>query len=415
MDPISAKERVQLLDVLRGFAIFGMFTVNMTADLLWGESFREIDLPTPDLLALIFVDFFTNGKFITIFSFLFGIGFFVQMERAGQRGGSQTLFYLRRSLGLLLIGVGAMSMHLLSWILIDYAIFGLALLLFYKRSSRVILIAVVSCFVVAKIFGSIIPDVREHTELQVLAAEQGVSVAEVVQPADPVDEARETAFREGSFGEISAALLGNAWESFSDFHYYLGELDLLALLLLGLYAGQRGAVWDADARRSIARKTLPWLLTIGLSGMLISGAMLHFDVGEKGSLSHTITWKLAAWPFGMPMLGLGYAAAITLLIERETWEKILTPFAAVGRMALTNYLFTNLVIAIVSFPWALGLYDKLMPLTGLIIVVLVYPFQVFASRWWLRRFQFGPVEYLWRAFTYGHLPPMRQQAANALE
>ncbi len=76
MIPISSNERVQILDVLRGLAIFGMFTVNMTVDSLWSDTFRNTELASFDFIALVFVDLFTKGKFITIFSFLFAIGFF---------------------------------------------------------------------------------------------------------------------------------------------------------------------------------------------------------------------------------------------------------------------------------------------------------------------------------------------------
>jgi uncharacterized protein len=90
MKPILSDERVELLDVLRGLAIFGMFTVNMTVDSVWSDNLREMELALLDFVALVFVDLFTKGKFITIFSFLYGIGFFVQMERAGSRGINTT-------------------------------------------------------------------------------------------------------------------------------------------------------------------------------------------------------------------------------------------------------------------------------------------------------------------------------------
>ena len=86
MEPTATRERIVLLDVLRGFAVFGMFTVNMTTDLPWSPIFREQPLDIADNTVMILIDLLTNGKFVTIFSFLFGVGFFLQLERARGRG-----------------------------------------------------------------------------------------------------------------------------------------------------------------------------------------------------------------------------------------------------------------------------------------------------------------------------------------
>ncbi len=359
----------------------------------------------PDFVALVWVDLFTNGKFITIFSFLYGIGFFVQMERVNTRGVNATAFYIRRSAGLLIIAVSAMACTIPSWILIDYAIFGLGLLLFRYRSPRAILIAAIALILLAKVFGSIIPDYRTHLE-NMPVVEQTTSVAS--QSTTPTPAPEDKLPGDGGFLQVSSYMLLHAWEAFSSWRYYLEELYLLGIMLLGLYVARLGAVWDYDIRRSLARKTLPWLIGVGFSGCLVWVVMEDFGVGDKTSVIHLIMRRLAAWPFGMPLLGLGYAAAITLLIERPWWRKWLMPFAAVGRMALTNYLFTGLVAAFISFSWGLGLYGKISASEGLLLVLLIFPIQMLASQWWITKYKFGPVEWLWRSMSYGKLPPMRQ-------
>jgi uncharacterized protein len=292
---------------------------------------------------------------------------------------------------------------------IYFGIFGLALLLFYERSPRMILAVAVLCILLSATFGSIIPEVRESLALQALAAEQGVSVSEVTQPVDPADEVWLELMREGDFLQLSSAGLAELPVAFSDWRWCMGKLDLLGLMLLGLYVGRRGAVWNADIRRMIARQALPWLVGVGFGGCLIWVAMEDFGMGDSSSIANAMIENLAGWPLGMNALGLGYAAAITLLIGKDNWRKLLTPFAAVGRMALTHYLFTSLVGAFVYWSWGLGLYD-IMPTTGLSIAIGVFIVQVFASHWWLRRFRFGPVEGLLRSFTYGKVQAMRLQA-----
>jgi len=178
-------------------------------------------------------------------------------------------------------------------------------------------------------------------------------------------------------------------------------------MLLGLYLAKRGAIRGGEVRNSIAGKALPWLLGTGLTGALIFVLMKNFSYGAPGELAHKIILDLANWPVGAMGLGLAYAATITLLMQRQVWQRWLAPFAAVGRLALTNYLFTCFVYAIVFTPWGFGLYGSLMPFEGLVIVLLVYPIQVIASRWWIGHFRFGPCEWIWRSMTYGKFPSMR--------
>jgi uncharacterized protein len=112
---------------------------------------------------------------------------------------------------------------------------------------------------------------------------------------------------------------------------------------------------------------------------------------------------------GPPALCFFYAAALTLLAQRERWKIRLAPLAAVGRMALTNYLFQSLVFTTIFNSYGLGLYGKVGPALILALAVLIFTLQIPLSVWWLRRFRFGPAEWLWRTLTYGKLQPMRVQ------
>jgi len=150
MKPIAATERIMLLDILRGLAIFGMFSINMTVDLPWGDTFREQILAAPDRVVMILVDLLANGRFITIFSLLFGLGFYVQLERAQARREEFAVTYLRRVLGLFMIAAVAIVAGLNAHILIEYAMFGALLLLFYKRSQRFLLFSAIICFLAAQ-------------------------------------------------------------------------------------------------------------------------------------------------------------------------------------------------------------------------------------------------------------------------
>jgi len=120
------------------------------------------------------------------------------------------------------------------------------------------------------------------------------------------------------------------------------------------------------------------------------------------------------WTIGAPALCFFYAATIVFLAQKEEWKRRLAPLAAVGRLALSNYLFQSLVQVLIFNSYGLGLYGKVGPLGGVALTLLIFPVQVLLSIWWVRRFRFGPAEWLWRSLTYGKLQPMRLQRPVAV-
>jgi uncharacterized protein len=403
MEPTAARERIVLLDVLRGFAVFGMFTVNMTADLPWGSAFREQPLDIADGTVMFFVDLLTNGKFITIFSFLFGVGFYLQLERARGRRVPFVAVYLRRLVALFLIAALAIVGGLGAHILIDYSIFGFLLLLFARRSTRFLLAAVVACFVI----GVVSDNIEVVSDL--IGTEQS-DRAELVDngpsPEALAENERDRVYGEGSFKEIASYRASNLLEYVLSWKQRLSDAPLLGLMLLGCYVCRRGALQDPAVRLKMARTALPWLLSIGMTGMVVFVWLRPWPSADSDLL--TLVGNFAFWPVGAPVLGLGYAAIITLLLEKETCRRALLPFASVGRLALTNYLFHGFVIAAFTYQWGLGLYGEMGPFWGLMAVFAIFPLMIIASSWWIGRFQFGPIEWLWRTLTYGQIQSFRR-------
>jgi len=112
-------------------------------------------------------------------------------------------------------------------------------------------------------------------------------------------------------------------------------------------------------------------------------------------------------PFADAALSFCYAATVVLLAQHTGWRKFLTPLAAPGRMALTNYLLQSVAFAILCPVYALGLFQQVRPAPAWGIAVVIFGVQLLISVWWLPRFRFGPAEWLWRTLTYGKLQPMR--------
>jgi uncharacterized protein len=409
--PVSTQERVQVLDVLRGCAILGMWIVNMTIDVPWDYRVELMPMEASDSAVAVVGNLFLSGKFFTIFSFLFGVGVFVQIERVRARGTNHVTFYMRRSLGLLLIAYAAIAGTTHPWILVDYAVLGLTLLLFVGRSPRLILRAAIVCFALTLVFDNILPGVEEFTELQAYADEQDIPLEAAIAAQGESEAARgiarEPGIRSATFLQSSKRFLSHALRAHSSWSYYLERLGTLGLMLLGLYVARRGAVWDQEVRRTIARRALPWLIGMGAVFTVVAVAMKDSGLGNESSLAQRILWATLQDPVGATLLGLGYAALLVLLFDRGAWRRWLARLAPVGRMALTCYLLTQFLSSFISFGWGLGRFGDMMPFEGFLIVVLASPLLIIACTWWLERFRFGPVEWLWRSFTYGRPQRMR--------
>ncbi|MGH9803796.1 MAG: DUF418 domain-containing protein [Candidatus Acidiferrales bacterium] len=412
--PVTPAERIEIIDILRGFALFGVLLINM----------RNFDLPghewtgTLDKIALWLTIAFGDSKFWTLFSFLFGLGFALQLERAQARGTPFLRRYLRR-LGVLLL-FGALH-HLIYGgdILFDYAVAGFLLPLFYGRSSRTILLVATVCFVIPIVHFALDVRARElarvNPQFAQLAAKEAArrEAQRVVDSEEFLRLATKGSFREyvgyraRVFARRYATLDAYLWRPGGPGGILGGPFPLF---LLGLYVGRRRVFHDLPSYLPFIRKALPWAVGLGLACTLVSVAGQWPDAVEPYSRSvRHYTGML--WFVGTPALSFAYATVIILLAQKEAWRKRLTPLAAMGRMALTNYLLMSLIFTTMFLGYGLGLYGAIGPALNVVVTLLIYTFQVALSVWWLAHFRFGPMEWLWRTLTYGRLQPTRLQDA----
>jgi uncharacterized protein len=111
--------------------------------------------------------------------------------------------------------------------------------------------------------------------------------------------------------------------------------------------------------------------------------------------------------FGQYVLCAGYVGAIVLLLGSPAWAGRLDRFAPMGRMALTNYIMQTVMLAVIFHGYAGGLFGQVGRAPQMLIVIAIVVFQLYLSAWWLRRYRFGPLEWLWRSLTYRSVQPMR--------
>jgi uncharacterized protein len=401
MGPIAAEERIQFIDVLRGLALFGIIAANlrgfagplqvyMDPKLLWNS--------LPDRIAQFALEVLIQGKFITLFAFLFGVGFAVQLTRAQARGARFLGFYPRRLGALLLIGL----VHELAlwWgdILVPYALGGFFLLLFRKRTDRTVFIwalvlvafpvLLAGSYVIAQQFGAPPPKPPDPAKTQT-AIQEAVRV-----------------YGQGTFPQIVLKRIQELKPQYGFLPIFLP--NIVGLFLLGVWTWRKGILQNLQDHVPLLRRTMFWGLMVGLPGNLLARVIV--EMGGAPPMQPTprnvAIWSLQT--FTVPALSLGYASALALLYQNAAWRSRLAPFAAVGRTALSNYLFQSLVCTTLFYAYGFGLYGKGGPLLFLIPTLVIYALEVPLSQWWLRRYRFGPAEWVWRSMTYGAPQPFRR-------
>ncbi len=402
LGPVPPQQRAESLDILRGWAVFGIILADV--DILFKTT------PGTDHVLNELHEVFVVDKFWPLFSFLFGLGFAMQITRAKSRGHEFLPLYRRRLLALLLFGLanGLLLLHV--WrgeILHRYALCGFLLLLFRKCSSRTLLLAAALCMLIPRVYDAALAGTR------LLRLGNPQTAAQAVR-----DEARREAEgrawdlefartrRQGDYFALMKLRAKWLTVNFSSFRFYLHQLQFpFALFLIGLYAGRRQIFENLPANLPLIRQVMWWGLGLGLAGQAVwfvseklpNPAWPYFT-RQVGSLLE---------PFADAALSFFYATAIVLLAQHSGWRKFLAPLAAPGRMALTNYLLQSVALAILCPRYALGLFEQLRPAQAWGVAMLIFGLQLLSSLWWVRRFRFGPAEWLWRALTYGKLQPMR--------
>ena len=390
--PVLRQERVEAIDILRGVAILGILIVNM-------QLFSTPEGLPVDGTAERLIYFFAQEKFKALFSFLFGLGLAVQMMRAEARGAHFLPLYARRLCVLFLIGV---AHFLLVWdgdILHDYALLGFVLLLFHRSSPKTLLVGAGVLLAIPMLFYGITTysSITSHVSPQM---KEWITYENGAEDNGTSDDFSDT-YARGSYAEMVTL---RESELPRDMSPDTDDAYVLAIFLLGLYAGRRRIFHDIPAHLPFIRRVQRWGLVIGVAGNAAFAVGGSFDPSPTSVTQNVGRLCLVV---AAPALMLFYASTIILVTQRETWRRRLAPLAAVGRTALSNYLLQSLICTTIFYRYGLALFGKVSPSLGVLLTITIFLIQIPLSVWWLRRFQFGPVEWLWRSLTYWQRQPMR--------
>lgn len=381
LSPIDKTERIQILDILRGFAVFGILAVNIAgfaSPAFYPGYVPPESLPWYDELAETLMLFFAEGKFYTIFSFLFGLGFSVQLARAEAKGRDVRSFYPRRLWVLLGLGLLHTLFFWIGDILRLYALLGFALLAFRSRSNRTLLVWAGIFFALGFVILGLIGGPAGGGDTEGMPFDF-VTMARQIYTSDSFLSVVIFQFFAGNISFIVIALAQGAC--------------VMALFLLGLVVGRTGFFEGLFENQSTLKKIALWGLMIGLA---LNALFVFTENSWLASLGFTI---------GAPALAATYVSGISLLSLKANGAKLLAPIGQVGRMALSNYVLQSVVCSLIFNGYGLGLFEQVGAAGLWGITFAVYLAQIPLSVWWLRRFQFGPLEWVWRSLTYGKKQP----------
>lgn len=416
--PIAAPQRIASIDVLRGVALLGILVMNLPSFALLPWTFFNPQLDGGftgwNRIVWLLGHFLVEFKMMAIFSMLFGAGIIIFTTRASSRGRSPVALTLRR-LGILLI-VGLLHAYLL-WegdILFTYALCGMLVLPLRKLSARrLALIGACIILVVAPInhgLGRVFEASRERAEAAQLELNDGAELtparrdaigdwAELRSGFDPDEEQIEER-RLAVGGSYADLFRARAYDSFfmQTFVFVTWSLWRVAgLMLLGM------ALLKSDWLN--ASRPIRHYLALLLGGYAIGFPLILHGVQRMTANEFDfVALYLGDWNWnyvGSVFVALGHIALVMLLVKLRALGPLESALAAVGRTAFSNYLLQTLICAIIFYGWGFGFagsFDRVQ-LTGFVLAIWV--FQLIASTLWLRRFDYGPMEWLWRCATYG--------------
>ncbi len=406
--PTSLQERIEILDVLRGLAVCGILVGNMQWFSGYGMMPPSVARQSPftDQITHFLVHFFVEGKFYSIFSFLFGFGFALQIARAEERGDLKASLFKRRLFWLLVIGLLHAYLLWAGDILSIYSVMGFLLILFRKKTNGGLLKWAFALMVVP-----ILTYILLYILFVAFVPPEAVARLDVAQ----IDFWHESVKKVSQSSYLQIITDFNLTYIVGRYASLLLEMRLpkiLAMFLLGSYAYRGGFFQDLSSHRPFIRRVLIYGLILGLVGNVAFAALAGAEAVIPPSPSGIV--GVISYAFGVPALALFFIALVATLWQRAAWRRLLVFLAPVGRMALTNYLLQTVICVLIFYGYGFGQFGRFGATTATLTALSIFMFQILISALWLKYFSYGPMEWIWRQLTYRqriNLRLKRQQTA----
>ncbi len=392
--PVAGKQRHIFLDALRGFALLGVCLANYPEFSLY--TFQPLSVVEGmssahiDSIVSFIMNVLVDGKFYTLFSLLFGIGYSIIISNAATRGANGMRIFYRRMIILAIIGCTHLMLVWNGDILLLYAIIGIILTFFRRMTDKSILIfALIFLLLPVAIdsiceYHGIILGSWPYEKWWEYAYYYGIN-----------EDNFGTWLRDASnYGDVISFLKQGAWERLYEFVDGNRYFKVLGLFLIGFVVGRKKIYSNLYGFRPLLVKTAMWGGLIGIPFSLLY-ALSGYNDHMWGRGIHSLLYAVSVYP-----LGFAYAALIGLLCMKHSKLALWKWFAAPGRMALTNYVSQSLIGIFLFYGTGLGLGAYFGIAATELIALGVFLLQILFSYTWLTVFRFGPLEWVWRMLTY---------------
>ncbi len=399
--PVSYRERIVSLDMLRGVALLGILPMNIQSYAMISAAYMNPmaygDLHGANLAVWLLSHVLADEKFMTIFSLLFGAGILLMTSRAESRGRRSGVLHYRRMAWLVLFGMAHAYLLWSGDILYTYGLCGMVAYPFRKCRPRTLLIVGLACSLVTPAFMTLAGATMPYWQ-------QGADeLKEDLWMPTPQHTAEETAGYRGGWLAEMGPRVEDAIAMETQFFLLWASWRVLGLMLWGmalLKVGALSAEWPAQRYRNL----IALALLVGIP-LISSGTYRDFKSGWdfRESFFYGMHWN---W-WGSYLVSGGWIGAVMLLRQSGAVPAMMSRLAAVGRMAFSNYILHSVLCTFIFYGHGLGLFGSVSRVGQAAVVLGVWALQLWLSPIWLRRFQFGPLEWLWRSLTYWQRQPMR--------
>lgn len=392
--------RIQSIDILRGMALMGILIVHLVVGFHWlyASPEQKALMPFPEINAIVgpVIDFFFTDKSRTLFGFMFGISFFIQLKSAEHHKKPFKRAFLWRLTILMIFGL--LHGHLLfgSDILRYYAAGGLLLLLVYKWSSKSLLILGLFLNIIVPVIATIVSIVYKINLFGDF----------------PDMLSFQKAYMSTSYWENFRINNFDATTRYNLFFLLYYFVPVTGIFLFGICVGRQNYLQNPEMHAKLLKRFVVWGLSIGF---LIQGSNLFMNA----ALEHKwINGNIIIYAFkdflvsiAVLLISLGYISTLTLLSLRPSWNRFLSILAPAGRMTLTNYIMQSVFLWVVFFGSGFGLYLKIGPSISIFIALALCGLQLAWSYYWLTYFKMGPMEWVWRYANTGKRPEFKKTIA----
>lgn len=398
----SAPTRIQVVDSLRGIALFGILLMHAKG---WFDGgalppwVEQINSSAADKIVNTVINLLISNKFYTLFSFLFGLSFALM----AMRSKLPERFFLRRFMWRLIVLGMIGYLHNLHWrgdILFIYVIGGFALIPFRKIKLSVVLICAL-CLIIN------LPTQIKSIYTQTTSFQASMARRVTEQAAyDKTVDANFEVFKQGSYWEVAKVNLSD-FASKLRYQFVGGHIFItLGFFLLGLYAGRRKLFEHIENH-------LPFFYSLCRYSALATAVLYPARIMLKIFLPpaffdrYYFVYDLLV-DSSNSTFTIFYIAVLTLLFFRYSQNFLVVRLASVGKTALTNYVSQSIFGTLIFYGYGLGLMAEVSSATAVALCMPIFVFQLFLSHWWMTRFRYGPLEWVWRSLTLLSAQPFRR-------